>query len=706
MISRISQSAREIYNTGGATMRNVWMGEKEDAIHLYYGELIENDSPMCGRDDEVYQKDGHAWDPYEPIEKDIVLRKTLTVTDPCTDEVQVTFIGRERRGHDATLRIVVNGNETLRPPSPVATPDARQYWDMAQQDGEWGWARWYYVKIPADDIQLGDNVIELSAADGAEGWQVMVGSYSAFHKGARRGEYPQHSSAKSTNGGNTWHTDNMGPEGDGVGEYVIRLDMRRYRASGWMISPVVDAAGQDDLPIKQPLQVDSVQLSIDAELPYHTGIIMSLRWGDTPYYDSGSWTDWLPVPLDTGPVGAYGRYVQWRAELYTDDRTVSPALRAVTIESEHEQAPATDDLRVIEFSNAEILRSSYEFSDEDYHHPKLRELREVCDLDKVIAGAEDDWEMTQRLMRWAYLIPLPNCIICPWDALKWIEINRDEDGEIIVNEYETRRRDRMCLYSNVLLAEMLLACGIPARHVNINSQGISGHEICEAWSNVHGKWIHLDATRDFYWIEESTGEPLSTLDVRQELVRHLDKPETWEDPHVFRLGAKIHEDQRIAAYEGGEWVEQEDAGDHIYQTMAHFRIVPRNDYYSQPYPLPVSQGAEVWGWDGYLNWADDMVPPLTHFSHHTNRLGDFYWTNNQAHMTLLRTGQRQLSVLLEHDMPNFARYEASIDGGEWAPAESGFRLELEPGITELAVRAVNTMDLPGPVSRAVVELAQ
>jgi len=100
------------------------------------------------------------------------------------------------------------------------------------------------------------------------------------------------------------------------------------------------------------------------------------------------------------------------------------------------------------------------------------------------------------------------------------------------------------------------------------------------------------------------------------------------------------------------------------------------------------------------------VPPLMHFSHHTNRPGDFYWTNNQAHMTLLRTVDAELSVLLEHDMPNFARYEASIDGGEWAPVESGFTLELEPGTTELAVRAVNTMDLPGPVSRAVVELAQ
>ncbi len=705
MISKTTQSARDIYDADGATMRNVWMGDSQDAIHLYYGELIETDSPMCGRDDESYQRDGRPWDPFEPIEKDIVLRKTLTVTDPCSAGVQVAFIGRERRGHQATLRILVNGNETLRPPSAIATPSARQYWEMAE-DGAWGWSRWYYVEIPAEHLQAGGNVIELSSVDGAEGWQVMVGSYAAFHKGARPGEYPHHASAKSTDGGRTWHLDNMGAEADAVGEYVIRLDMRRYRAGGWIVSPVIDAAGQDDTPLKQPLAVESVQLAIDAELPYHTGIIMSLRWGDTPYYDAGSWTDWLPLVMDSGAVTAYGRYLQWRAELYTDDRTVSPALRAVTIASEHEQAPAGDDLRVTEFSNARILRSSYRFANEDYRHPKLQELREVCDLERIIAGAQNDWEMILRLMRWAYLIPLPTCAICPWDTLKWIEINRDEAGEIIFNQYQNRRRDKMCLYSNVLLAEMLLACGIPARHVNINSEGVSGHEVCEAWSNVHGKWIHLDATRDFYWTDCASGEPLSMLEIRNELVRHLDKPETWEDPHRLRLGDQTLEDLRIEVADSGEWPEMEDQGGHLYQTTAHFRIVPRNDYYSRPYPLPVSQGAEVWGWDGYLNWADDMVPPLTHFSHHTNRLGDFYWTNNQAHMTLLRTGQRQLTVLLEHDMPNFARYEASVNGGEWAAVESGFTLDFEPGTTELAVRVVNTMDLPGPTSRAVVEMSQ
>ena len=701
MIATICQSARDIYNAGGATMRNVWMGDDDGGIQLFYGEIIENDSPMMGRNDEKYERDGKPWHPFEPLGDGIVLRKVLTVDDACTDEVCLVFAAREREGHDATVRITVNGNETLRPPSPIATPIARQYWEMTSA-GEWNWSRWYYVTIPADHLQLGENLIELSTVDGAEGWEIMVGDYSAYHKGARLGEHPAHASAKSTDGGDTWRIDNMGTEGDVVGEYIIRFDMRRYRSAGVVVSGVIDAAGQDEARIKQPLAVNSVAVAVEADLPYGTGFIMNLRWGDTPCYDAATWTAWEPVILSGGPVAARGRYLQWSAELYTDYGTLTPTLKSVTIECDHEPAEQMADLEVTEFDNPEILRSSYEFTSERYDHPQLQQLRQVCDLNKVIAGAEDDWEIIQRLMRWAYLIPLPSCIICPWDVLQWIEINRDDEGEIIVNEYEGRRRDRMCLYSNVLLTEFLVACGIPARHVNINSEGVSGHEVCEAWSNTHRKWIHLDATRDFYWEDKASGEPLSMLEIRNELVRHLEKPETWEDPHTLRLGDKTLEDMHIEVHETGEWPAMDDNGGHLYQTTAHFRIVPRNDYYGQPYPLPVSQGAEVWGWDGYLNWADDMVPPMKHFSHHTNRPGDFYWTNNQTRMTLVRTDPNMLTVHLEHDMPNFAGFEACINGGQWHPVEPVFALPIEADRSELAVRAVNTLSLAGPVSRAVI----
>lgn len=703
MLTTIRQSAREIHDSGGSILRNVWMGQGDEAIALFYGEVVENDSPVMGRHKERYEKDGQPWGPFEPLGEGVVLRKSLHLGDVAADEVWVAFVACETADNQATLRIAVNGKETLRAPSQAATPDAVQYYGKRLRRDNWGWSRWYYVQIPAEHLVPGENVIELTAADGAEGWRIMFGDSVDYHKGARDDDTPAHASAKSTDGGRSFEKDNMGAGADAEGEYIVRLALRRYRRAGLVVSQVLDASGQPDDDIKTPVQMHGVDLRTEACIPYGCGIITSLRWGDTPYPDPSAWTDWQPVAPGAGPLAVDGRYVQWRAEMYTTDRSVSPELKAVTIHAEHEPAQVPDKMQVREFDNAVIRRSSYEFISEQYRHPKLQQLRRMCDLDDVITGAENEWEVIQRLMRWAYLLPLPNCTICPWDSIRWLGIERDEQGCIITATYEGRRRDKMCLYSNVLLTQMLLACGIPARHVNINSETISGHEVCEAWSNTHRKWIHLDATRDFYWEATDTGEPLSTLQVHQELVRHFDKPESWEDPFMRRLADEVLKDMRIRAHEKGEWVEQEDAGAHIYQTMAHFRIVPRSDYYSRPYPLPISQGAEVWGWDGYLNWADDMAPPMLHFTHHTNRLADMYSTCNQTRMTLEQTGPEHLAVYLEHDMPEFARFEVTLDGREWTAAESGLAVRIGPGTTELAVRAVNTMDVSGPVSRVVIQ---
>jgi hypothetical protein len=706
MVTTITQSAREIYADGGSILRNVWMGDDDDAIRMFYGEIIENDSPVMGRRQEEYQKDDQPWDPFDSLEEGVVLRKRLYLADTCSDEVWLAFVASELHENQTTLRIVVNGNETLRAPSAVATPNAVQYSANSYRRQDWIWSRWYYVQIPAEHMVAGENLIELSSQDGAKGWRIMFGDYRDYHRGARPSDCPEHSSSKSTDGGLSFEMDNLGPTGDAEGEYIVRLALRRYRRSGFIMSQVIDVSGQSDDDIKTPVQVRSIDLHTDCCTPYGSGIIMSFRWGDTPYYDAAHWSDWQPMALGAGPVAVAGRYIQWQAEMYTTNRTVSPELKSVTVQAEWQPGEPVNRMQVREIDNAAIMRSSYDFANEQYEHPKLQQLRQMCDLDDVIAGAETDWEMIQRLMRWAYLLPLPNCIICPWDSRQWLSIERDAQGQIVTGTYKGRRRDKMCLYSNVLLTQILLACGIPARHVNINSETISGHEVCEAWSNTHRKWIHLDATRDFYWEATETGEPLSTLQVHDELVRHLDKPERWDDPFMRRLADEVLKDMRIRAYEKGEWVPQEDAGSHIYQTTAHFRIVPRNDYFSRPYPLPISQGADVWGWDGYLNWADDMAPPMLHFTHHTNRPADMYWTCNQTRMTLEQTGPEHLTVHLEHDMPEFAHFEMRIGDQSWAVVKSGCTIHMPVGMTELSVRAVNTVGLPGPESRVGIERPQ
>lgn len=685
----ISTNADVIYSDA-VEVSNVWMGDSDDAIRLFRGEVIQNDSPMMGRSTNDVE-------PFEPLTDGVVLRKQLMVADPRADEVWLAFVAREWIGHSATLRISTNGVETLRSPSPVATPTAGQYWGLGKEGG-WNWSRWYYVQLPRDCLVSGLNTIELSAVDGLEGWQIMYGLEADLHIGAREHESaPSHASSRSLDGADTFSSDQIGAEGRGPGEYIIRLDMRRYRPKGHIVSSVIDAGGQDAGSIKCPVTIRGIRFTADADLPADTGIALELSWARTPFAPADEWTAWKPVTDGLNSPPEECRYAQWRAILSTEDPTVTPALRSVTVECEHNE-PAPCAVAVAEFDCPRQLRASVPFVHEQYDHPRLQELRVACDLDGVIAGAEDDWEMICRLMRWAYLLPLPNCRIRPWDSLDWLGIERNSAGEIIVNSYETRRRDTMCLYPNVLLTQLLLACGIPARHVNINSEGMTGHEVCEAWCNTWGKWIHLDATRDFYWVDRQTGEPLSVLEVHNELIGHLDKPETWEDPHVLRLGTATTNHMGIEIADSGEWPEVGPSRCMLYQTTAHFRIVPRSDYCARPYPLPVSQGVEVWGWDGYTNWADDTVPPMRHFTTHTNRVADMYPTCNQTSVVLEDVDGATVRMWLDHDMPGFARYEARIGDADWGTVECPFDVRVEEPIA-IAVRAVNSMGIAGPVSR-------
>ncbi len=695
MISTVDLPARELYSSASETS-NVWMGAADDAIRLFHGEVVQNDSPMMGRSTDGVE-------PFEPLAEGVVLRKQLEMADPRAGEVWLAFVAQERIGHSATLRISVNGVETLRPPSPVATPTAGQYWVLGKQ-GEWNWSRWYYVQLPAGCLVSGLNTIELSAVDGLEGWQIMYGLEADFHIGAREHESaPPHASARSTDGGDSFSAAQIDAEGRGPGEYIIRLDMRRYRSEGSVVSEVIDAAGQAADAIKRPVSIRGVRVAADAELPEGTRIAFELRWASSPFAERDSWTAWEPATdgLNVPPAG--GRYVQVRTVLSTEDPATTPALRSVAVECEHDE-PAPCAVAVAEFDCPPRRRASVPFVHEHYDHPRLQELRAACDLDSVIAGAEDDWEMICRLMRWAYLLPLPNCSITQWDSLDWLGIERNSAGEIIVNSYETRRRDKMCLYPNVLLTQLLLACGVPARHVNINSEGMTGHEVCEAWCNTWGKWIHLDATRDFYWADRQTGEPQSILEVHNELAGHLNKPETWEDPHYLRLGAATLENMEIEIRDSGEWPEVGPSRCTLYQTTAHFRIVPRSDYCTRPYPLPVSQGVEVWGWDGYVNWADDMVPPMRHFTTHTNRVADMYPTCNQTYVLLEDVGGATVRIWLDNDMPDFARFEASIGDKEWSTVDCHFDLRVDEPIA-VAVRAVNSMGIAGPQSHLSLQRA-
>ena len=680
-------NAGEIYGSAEQAM-GLWMGDGEEGIHLFCGEVVENDAPGSGRSD---QSD---IEPFFELSGQLVLRKVLQLDEVSGTGAQLAFIAKESKDNEATLRFVVNGQEVLRAPSPQAAPEAKHYWEWIV--GEWSWSRWYYVDIPSEVLVQGENEITVAAVDGQEGWQLMVADYRDFYKGALDPVLP-HASKCSRDGGQTWEEER--------GEYVLRLALKRYRSNGELRSPVLDAAGEQEAAVKSGRTVHRLALDWDAEVPEGTQLGLALRSGSTPIWDAEYWGDWQVCAGGGEAVETCGRYVQWKAEFATGNRSTTPLLKSVQLDA-NIGAEAAPSPRVVAAKNAQVLRSSYDMPWEDYQCEMLVQLRRRFELDAVVAGAQTEFELIERLHRWAYHIPLGKCTHFPWNVLDWIKLERDEDGAIIMNTYEQRRRDVMCLYPNVVLVAACLSFGVPARHLNFHSEGMSGHEIAEVWSNDYGKWIHLDATRDYYWYNPQTLVPLDTQEIHQVLAERLQQVERWDRPYLFHQDLdELVRDLPISFYDGEYEHSVEEGAFFLFRSFCHFRIIPRFNVFSQERPMPVSQGTEVWSWDGFLNWADDQVPPLAHFSQHTNRRADFYPTLNQTRYTVENTDEAQrLRVHLETETPGFTTFEVCFNRGEWQEEAAQFDWNLQQGLNILEVRSRNSAGMTGIVSTLSVEV--
>lgn len=678
--------AREIY--GASDVTDLWMGDEEDGIRLFKGSVAENDSPGAGRSDDLDE------DPFLALSGRVALAKTLTLALRPPGKAQVAFIARERRGHSATLRFNVNGREALRPPSPLATPDARQYWELAPDDGVWSWSRWYYVQLPPGCLRQGENHLVVDVAGGRVGWSLMVADYRDFDKGTADPVVLPASSFVRRNG--DWEPER--------GEYVIRLIVDRYRDEGIVVSPVIDAAGERE-GVKRRQSIRELRLDWDAGVPGGTAVGCEVRTGTGPVVNGAGWSAWQSCERGSPVTRLQGRYLQWRMRLQTSDPARTPVLRTMRVLAvvRPDGAPRP---RIVNAENPVIRRSSFWRADEDYGHDTLRELRERFELDAVVSGAQTEFEAIERLMAWAYAVPLGACRHFPWNVLDWLVLDRDESGAISMNRYKERRRDKMCLYPNVALVAACLSFGFPARHVNFHSEGMTGHEIAEVWSNDYGKWVHLDATRDFYWYDPETRVPLDTLEVHRVLADRLEDVERWDRPYLFRQDLdSLVLDLPIGIREGRHEFSTTDGAHFLFRSFCHFRMIPRSNVFSQPRPLPVSQGTEVWAWDGYLNWADDNVPPLPHFSRHTNRRSDFYPSMNQTRYTVETTRNAALlRVSLETQTPCFSGFLSSVNREAWTSCPEVFDWHLNRGLNTMRVRSFNSAGVKGPVSSLAVAL--
>lgn len=150
---------------------------------------------------------------------------------------------------------------------------------------------------------------------------------------------------------------------------------------------------------------------------------------------------------------------------------------------------------------------TYDFNQEEYV-----ELIEKYDIAQI-AGSGSEYEKAVALMnnysgRLQHLSDYDNHVAM--NALDLLEYSLDNKAQGI-----------NCRAKAQILNEMCLALGIYSRKVWIMPNSIYDvdcHVVNEVWDTALNKWVMLDITNNFYWVDQY-GTPLSILEIREHIAK-------------------------------------------------------------------------------------------------------------------------------------------------------------------------------------------
>jgi len=657
--------------------------------------LYEDDAPAAGVP-EGYTYTGLEWK--ESLKKGIVIKKVLMIDNPRTWKGNLLIKAMEVKGNITPLDMSLNGVRFSRPASRFAAPMAKQFIDTA-------WDRWYYIDLPVGALRKGANEILMWADSDSASWRVLISLEEEYARGSVERPHHPNRSFKSVDGGVRWRDNRLGTTDEVDGEYNIRISLDGYLPRGEYESPVYDAVGGDDI-LKRLADVQMLTYTADIDTPENTSAEVMIRFGNNPRTTDPSWTEWGSVdPGKRNTVRTNARYYQWRAVLTTSDPLAAPAIRSFAMSAEWQDRSPNTTLGVAAqvVHNGHVARGSYPFGYEDLTHPELARLRNTYHLDRIVEGAQTEFDVFMRLLNWSYRIPVTSDEYSwNWNDVVKYEKDESEPGTArLQGPYDGRRRDAMCLYSNQAFIGALLSLGYQARHINIHSEGVSGHEVSEVWSNEFNKWIYMDATRDYYYFDPETGVPLNELEIHNLVAGQVPRVETWQRPFAPELANTVGAKVGVGMREGDNPASIVENGTHILEIMGYFRIIPRNNFLSQPLPVPVHTGATMWGWDGFLNYYDEKFPKRLEYQIQTCRALDFYEPLNQAELYLAETEEKGvLRVEIDTFTPGgLDAYLFRINGGRWLEQDApSLTWALASGINTIDARVRNVRGVAGPIS--------
>jgi hypothetical protein len=637
-------NARRIFERG--VSNNITLSKDGSTVQLTSGEVFQDDGPASGFS---YKPNREALSP------GVEIRKQLLIPDPKASTAVLMV------GGDGDLKIEVNGH----PQEPGASQ--KIYY------GQW---QAYNIDPAAlkpgvnDFVIWGTGTVRIARADD---------SYV---------ELP-HRSARSANGGKSWTVDGLGPAGDIAGEYCVRVSLEHFVSSGSILLPVMDVANLKENPVAPPITTPGpLRVSVSAAPDSAQGLTLRVRSGTTYVPDSKTWSEWMPYDRDAILKTLRGRFVQVEVTLATTDPLVTPRLSEITMTTESQLAKDwTKAVRVVDFHNEEIVRTSIPFQYEPFTQPKLRELRARYRLDDVIRGAKTELDIITRLAAWSSR---------QW---KWGEWHLDEyyppwDAcEILKKLPDGKPVGGFCQQYDVVFLQACESFGLVGRDISISSGTLGrptlvGHEPVEIWSNQFRKWIWIDGTSAYYAEDSATGVPLSLWEVRQRQLRVL-RRQAVKPTRIVHIVDSIN-----------QW-----RGLDVDMSFAELRLIPRSNFLEQKWPLPLNNGKFGWTWNGFYVWTDADVPAEPIYPHLVTRLGNFEWTLDQAHIVLEPTSTAgRFLVHLDTETPGFETFMAKVDGEAKSPVAAIFPWNLHAGNNRLKVWPRNDAGRDGIASWIDLEM--
>ena len=276
------------------------------------------------------------------------------------------------------------------------------------------------------------------------------------------------------------------------------------------------------------------------------------------------------------------------------------------------------------------------------------------------------------------------------------------DGLSIAERIDQHGSVGMCIQFNNFLNGLCMAYGIQGRLIN----GMN-HEMAEVWSDDFGKWVYLEASYgNQFMVDTKTIKPMSLLELHNAYLDYFfpDHPIDWMNeltssgnaskiindrenkPPILRSSTTYHQNESLA-YKG-----------FVHSTF--MRMVPRNNFYEKPYPMPLNHGSGWWPWNSYINWYDERTPPKRQYSWFTDRPRDMWPDLNLVHVDASSAHSNKFLFLrFETYTPNFCHFEVDendtgwkrIDGDRWTWV-------LASGRNTLRIRSANKLSVKGKPS--------